>query len=301
MHFNEDKAHCSAHTYWANGCPECKCAEDLAESIRESRRMHKAAIRPLRVEIGANASPKTQLIQQQLARVFGVFFARAKNKAAATAGKEARKLQKADEIKKEDAEKIALLAWGAINWEELVNGVYLDLLAAAQVGIEESMSQLGAMPGSTQKSLLELAEAYAKSRSVEMIGKQYINGKIYDDQAAKFVIADTTRDDLVDIVENVSTQQLTIDDLEKLIRTAKTFSDARAQLIATTETSMAQVKLHVKSWKTFGVRKVNIELSPTHPETDECDDLAAGSPYEIDKCPFIPAHPHCQCTIVGIE
>lgn len=52
-----------------------------------------------------------------------------------------------------------------------------------------------------------------------------------------------------------------------------------------------------KDW----VSGVNITLSPIHSDVDECDDLAAGGPYDADEAgQLIPAHPHCMCYITPI-
>jgi hypothetical protein len=37
-----------------------------------------------------------------------------------------------------------------------------------------------------------------------------------------------------------------------------------------------------------------VVLSPAHPRSDQCDDLAAGGPYD-KTANFLPAHPQCLC------
>ena len=296
---DETKSHCSSHVYWMNGCAECSVSDELAEKKKADTKLYKKAIQPLRIDIGkTTANPKTQLIRQQLSRVFAVFFAKSKDLAAVAAGKEARKLQK---ITKEEEQKIALAAYAAIKWGELVDGVYLDLLAAAQAGIEEGINQLGSVPVDDKESLLTEAEVYAKERAAEMIGKQYIDNKLLDDPNARWVIAETTKDDLADIVTQATEKELSIEELEKMIRLAGTFSDARAQMIAQNETALAQTKLHLNTWKTFGIQLVNVVLSDRHAVVDECDLLVAKNPWPIANAPVIPNHVNCECCLIGLE
>jgi hypothetical protein len=42
-------------------------------------------------------------------------------------------------------------------------------------------------------------------------------------------------------------------------------------------------------------------LSADHDKDDVCDELADGSPYDINDVPDLPAHPNCLCALVLIE
>jgi hypothetical protein len=292
------------------GCLDCESLEELdsflktdVESILHENRidfnrfLRKQGLVQLKIDIGKNANPKVQLIRQQLSRVFAVFFARAKNKAANAVEEETKKLGK----KLTNKEKLAALAFIAIQWQELLDGVYLDLLAAAQLGIEEGLTQLGITDDVDKADLLQQAETYAKERSAEMIGLEYVGNNLLENPVANFVISETTKDDLIDVVDRAVEEELTLEQLQTMIRTAATFSDLRATLIANNEVALAQVNLHLKTWRKFGVKNVNVELSSLHSVVDECDEIVAGGPYAISNVPIIPAHPNCMCTIVGVE
>lgn len=41
-------------------------------------------------------------------------------------------------------------------------------------------------------------------------------------------------------------------------------------------------------------------VSGSHPKPDECDTLAAGSPYPVDNVPSYPAHPLCLCYLTTV-
>lgn len=46
------------------------------------------------------------------------------------------------------------------------------------------------------------------------------------------------------------------------------------------------------------VTGITWRLSLSHPRSDICNGLAAGSPYDFGATPSYPAHPHCLCTLV---
>src|SRR5271167_2853368 len=151
----EELQHCSVHTYNANGCFDCQTAQNYHDHTTKLEkfnaccesevpyilgRVRKSEIYPLVIDLG-NPSPKTQLVRQQMARVLAVFFAGAKSKAAKAAGKEAKER---GFLKVTDDEKaIALIAYLAIEWDDLVNGMVTDLMAAYQIGVADAMMQLG--------------------------------------------------------------------------------------------------------------------------------------------------------------
>lgn len=240
-------------------------------------------------------SPKIQLVRQQLYNVFRIFLTNSAHDAASAAEKEMKNLAKITENEKKEA--ILLAAYSAIIWDDLVNSVITDLLAIVEAAQVEGLQQLN-MPVVED----QLASDYAASRAAEMIGKKYVDGELVDFPSAQWVIANTTKDDLSDLIDNAVNDVVTPEQLAERIRIAKIFSAERAELIAKTETSMGQIYGNLAPWKSSGkVKKVNIVLSLKHKVIDECDDIANGSPYLINKVPYLPIHPQCQCSIVAAE
>lgn len=290
-----EEAHCSHHMFWMNGCSECSCAVTLKE--HETKLAKANSIHPLIIEPGA-PTPRIQLIRQQMARMLAVFFAKAKNNAARAAKKKANELSKAEKqegvIDHDGQAEIALAAYLAIEWNELVSVVTTDLLAAAQTGAIIGLMQAQNTSDIIKDSVLDKTKEYARNRAAEMVGLQYVGKTLVEDPDAKYVIAQTTKDDLQDIVE----KSLTIEELEEHIKMAGTFSDLRAQMIAKNEVAMAQSFGHLRAWKeTKAVEHVNIVLSSNHKVYDLCDEHAKGSPYLINEAPLIPSHPYCACSI----
>lgn len=295
--------HCSNHLYWASGCPDCSTIYLLAGED-DPGYFKKVGSQRLAIEI-ANPNPRFQLIRQQLARVFAVFFAKSKRKAATAAISKTREFIKSEKKEFTDEEKMAIVyaAVSSIQWDALINGVVTDLFAAAQAGAIEGLMQFQISPtDEVLSNISDIAENYAKNRAAEMIGMKYEDDKLVSNPSAKFVIAETTADDLHDIIEHSLEKGESLTQLQERIIASATFSDLRSQLISKTEVSMAQVKGHLNVWKHVGnVKKVGIMVSDEHDVIDECDDLAEEGPYDINHVPLIPAHPNCQCTIYVIE
>ena len=298
--------HCSNHYANMSGCSDCEIVtlfnaltdNEFEKSAKNPYFKYtvdiKSPIAPLTIE-PRNPSPRTQLIQQQFARMIAVFFAGAKVDAGKAAAKASRKLFKTEE----DERKIALAAYLAITWTDLFNSTLVSLMAAYQTGVMEAFNQLGL---EVNNDLQNAASEYASDRAAEMIGKKIVDTKFVDNAEAKYVIAETTKDDLVDVVEEAISKKMTPAEIEEQITLAATFSDLRARFIADNEIAVAQTQGHLAAWRySQKVTKVNVVLGPLHTVTDECDKHASGSPYDIDKVPAIPAHPYCACTLQAFE
>jgi hypothetical protein len=299
-------SHCSNHVNWMNGCSDCDRIHLLSNDDDDPDHFVKTdntGTHPLEIRV-ADPNPRFQLIRQQLARVFAVFFAKAKKKAVAAALNKTRefvKFGKTQQLSDEQRRLIILAAYAAIQWQELVSGVTTDLYAAAQSGAAEGLMQAGDTSENSLTKVNEFAQKYARNRAAEMIGKKYEEDELVANSNAKFIISDTTKDDLRDVMEQSFAKEETLTELQERILTAGTFSDLRSQLIAKTEVALAQTSNHLNAWKETGVvTKVGIRLSDSHTVYDECDEIAEEI-YKIENCPLIPVHPNCRCTIYAID
>ena len=295
-------AHCSNHQFWMNGCNDCSLINLLAEQSDFESYFAKSDIVPLEIRI-KDPNPRFQLIRQQLARVFAMFFAKAKKKAVAAALTKTRefvKFGKTEQLTEKQKEAIILAAYTAIRWNELIDGVTTDLLAAAQSGAAEGLIQVQDSSEETVAKVNDFSQEYARNRAAEMIGKKYEEDTLVENPTAKFVIANTTKDDLRDVIEQSFEKQETLTELQERILNAATFSDLRSQLIATNEVALAQVAGNLVAWKNQ-VSKVAIRLSDDHTVYDQCDLLVENGPYDINHVPLIPSHPHCHCVLYAIN
>ena len=286
---------CSNHFYYSAGCLDCLNVIELTK-IKLKHGYH-----DLKIDHG-NPSPKLQMIRQQYQTKLTLFLREAAHKAAKAGKKRAEEVIKAtgDELNE-----IALSAYREIAWEDIVDDSIAVLQEANGLGGMDGISQLAIasnlVPDMTTR-VQDAAAEYARQRAAEMIGKKYQDGELINSDRAEFVIADTTRDDLKDLVEQAFVEGMSSEELAAAILEATTFSATRAQLIAKTEIAMAQVQGNLGVWQRSGmVKKVNIILSADHSEYDICDIAANGGPYSIDEMPFIPRHPRCECVIMASE
>jgi hypothetical protein len=309
---NIEEGHCSQHPYYANGCSDCMAASyvktfDSTEFEKRYGQNHSSAkmlwkgnfLSPLKIQI-ESPNPKFQLIRQQMARALAIFFAKEKRKAATAATKKVKELTKA--LTENQRIAVAYAAWKSIEWVALIDVFETDLLASAQAGAFEGLAQLGISDTTIENEVIAKVQEYAKDRAAEMIGMRFIGEKLVEDSSAKFVIAETTKNDLEDVIEQVFDKNETIEQMRERIISAATFSDVRSQFIAKNEDNMAHVFGHLTAWReSNSIKLVNIVLSDLHAIYDECDELVAGNPYPIHSVPLIPSHPNCVCSISAVQ
>lgn len=147
------------------------------------------------------------------------------------------------------------------------------------------------------------AQEWATGRAAELVGMKYDDeGNLVPNPAARWRITDTTRNKLQGIVEEAFAEQSSMADIAAAIDEAGIFNSARAEMIARTEISRAQVMGNLEMWIQSGaVSQVNWLVSEEAP-CDECMELADGSPYDIGDAP-VPiddSHPNCMCILAAV-
>lgn len=302
---SEEKISCSNHSSFFNGCFDCENLFLAASYIRIQHNLFKIRVKHgihhLQIDHGT-PSVKLQLVRQQLQSTLASFLRKSGYAAAEAARKRADEVIRADE---DELMQILYAANGIIDWDSIVDDTTKELQVAYEDGGRDGIAQLSIshslIPDMTDE-VVSAAEEYASKRAAEMIGKKFINGELIDDSSAEWVISDTTRDDLKDIIEIAVQEKMSSSELATAIQEATTFSSERAELIAKTEVAIAQVQGNLNVWKRTGfVKTVSILLSADHDVVDECDSAAAGSPYPINEMPFIPRHPRCRCVVIASE
>jgi hypothetical protein len=295
-------AHCSHHVYWMNGCADCTLARKYQEEQDEAYEYFEKeaitiGIHPLEILPGS-PSPKLQLIRQQSIRKLYVFLVNSQTNVVKALQKKFKDFNKAEP----DKRYMLATAMAGIIWSDLVDTISSDLLEAVEIGTFDGITQLELSDGAINESAKKLASDYAKARSAEMIGKKWVDDELVDNPNARYVISDTTRDDLQDLIGQAFDQKQTISQLEEAIYNSGIFTRTRAELIAKTELAMAQARGNLAIWKQSGIVKtVDIILSPNHDVEDLCDTTASNGPYHISKAPELPLHPRCECGLKVIE
>lgn len=292
------ESHCTNHVYGMDGCKDCDAQEFVdATPLLKSPML---GIHEIKIDPG-HPSPKLQLVKSQLARKIYIFLTNTSAdvvKAVKSKGKEFEKAHKADDTddKQKEQDQLIYAATSAIIWVTLANEIIEDLNEAAQMGRVDGYSQLNLTPN--YDTIKTESLAYAKARAAEMIGKKWEDGKLVDDATAKYVIAETTNDDIHDVIEEAVLEDQSIEKIAEMIQAAGMFSKARSELIAKTELAFAQSKGNIEVWKSSGlVKSVKVVKSHIHVVEDVCDEVEAAGPYLIHKAPEIPIHPQCRCAL----
>lgn len=174
-----------------------------------------------------------------------------------------------------------------IDFSSLTETMQADLVDAFRHGGETAMRQVLDDPSGLFDALNPRAEAYVAERGAQLVTD----------------IEETTRAGLRSILEDAFTEGLSPAELAERIRDSFEFSDARAEMIARTESAMAHVQGTLDGWKESGVVSgKSVILSNDHPDTDECDDAADLGGVAIDDdfggLGDPPYHPNCECDVL---
>jgi len=124
---------------------------------------------------------------------------------------------------------------------------------------------------------------------------------LVDNPNADWSISQTTRDSLRTIVADGMERGATNDDLARDILDATTFSRDRADMIARTESAMADVNGTYAGWKASGV-VAGKQFMAAPDCCDECQE-SDGEIVEIDdefSAGEPPLHPNCRCGVLAV-
>lgn len=179
---------------------------------------------------------------------------------------------------------------------------------AAISGISNGIVSLGADDPSLLASANIIAADWARNRAAEMVGmRRDVDGNLIPNPDAQWVISDTTRDKIREIVTNSFEQQQPLDTVIQDIQDSGAFSDDRAALIASTEIGRAQSGGTLDVWKRTGlVNKVRWDCMGDDPcefcEPNDGVEVEFGQPFPGGQFSTLDSHPNCYCllTAVGI-
>lgn len=191
-----------------------------------------------------------------------------------------------------------------IDWEPLVDDLEPDLADVAQDSSTHALAQVNVSDNELISSANDVAGNWAHDRAAELVGMKWDDaGNLIENPDAKWAISDTTRDDIRQLVTDAFSEDTPIEDLADQIQEAGTFSDYRAEMIARTETSLAQGQGNLAGWGASGVvQGVEWRTSSDHDEDSPCDcsDNEDDSPYALDDVPDFPSHPNCWCSLIPV-
>lgn len=186
--------------------------------------------------------------------------------------------------------------------EEYITNVNSKFLDAGLVAIDKSFDANSYNNAETYEKLVIQSEDLTYARAAELVGKKFVKGKLVDNPNAKYVINDTTRSDLKNLIGKAMDEGWSNDQLAQEIQKAGTFSESRAMTIARTETAELSSQISVKSYKEMDLKKKIWLTANDNDVCEECVKNEMQGPIDLDKA-FAngkfhpPSHPNCRCSI----
>lgn len=272
---------------------------------RESKtpKVHKRASE-IRID-PARIHPQAHHARLRLEEVLKKVFGRQREVALEVVKRAFKKKRKADDPKeKELSDKI--IAEIEREWGALTPEARAALEQSILAGIGDALIDLEISDADLLSSINTVAREFAMHRAAEMIGMRYTSeGELIENPNPRYAISETTRNEIRDTVKQAFEQPSPYDELVARIRNQGAFSNQRAELIARTETSTAQVRGQFEVWKQSGVvEKVKwLAVGPNPcPECEGNDGevVDLGKPFPSgDISPL--AHPNCYCILVAAK
>jgi hypothetical protein len=262
---------------------------------------------------GGSLSLRSKVAQHRSEVALRKTFQELKHHAHAALAK-AKKVRKDNQAAKEDLDNafwsklLAELhdAWQT-DWQSLVPEMRASLEEAASSGVAQGIIGLGVDSGSLLTNAQHISAEYAAKRSAEMVGMKYDhNGTLVLNPHAEWNIAETTRNDIREIISDAIANNRSLADVKAAIAKAleeeQIFSEARANMIARTEIAHAQMNGTWEVWKRTGmVTKIRWEAMGPDP-CPECllNDqkvVEFGHPFPSGAHNTTESHPHCLCIV----
>lgn len=243
-------------------------------------------------------TPKSERSRRRAQRLLS----RAHRKMAATVTRIAQEQLSGEKLalaKATESDKLADEVMRAIYAEfaALAESLRQPLVDAAISGVSETALQVEITDAGMLATSNEAARAWAQKRAAEMVGMKWINGALVPNPNAKWEISDTIRDELRKIFEKAfASEKAPLEEIIQAIKEAGSFSEARAEMIARTEVSRAQISGNLALWKQSGmVEMYTWLLSEDEGVCDQCQEIADNGPYELGKgpIPIDDSHPNC--------
>lgn len=197
--------------------------------------------------------------------------------------------------------------------KELAEALEAALADLAEDGAAQALGQVVSVSGSLTSEDLdamlsqanERAVEWAADRAADLVGmKRDENGEWITNPNPKWAIDDTTRGAIQDLVTQATEEGWTNDQLADAIGDSVAFDDARAEMVARTETAFADVAGNLEGYRASGVVQGKRWILGDE-ACDACqalDGVTVGLdeafPGEGGDGP--PLHPNCRCDVTPV-
>lgn len=198
-------------------------------------------------------------------------------------------------------DKVSFGAWVSItNWfNKSTESVALD-------GVQTALDQLNVQ---LSDDALKLANAqavdFAKDRAAELVGMRYQDGELVQNPNPKFTITESTREMLRSKVTNALEDGWSNDRLADEFKKDYAFSAARAEMIARTETAIADIQGNMYVYDQTGLVEGKEWLTAPDccPKCNELNGKIVALHATFVEGGYFkdpPLHPHCRCDVLPV-
>lgn len=237
--------------------------------------------------------------RKKLKKLFADFF----TSMAVSIAKQVNSLKKSDES---EIQRI-LDELDLSDFVELVGDIDDILTDIAADGAQKALTQIGV---NDKESIVnqanEKAILYAHNRAAEMVGKRWVDGELVDNPNAEWRIDEGTREMLRSNVTDAIAEGWSNNRLAEAILDGAAFSEDRAEMIARTETAMADVQGNMAAYRESGIVTGKIWITAGDDLVSE-DCALNGEAGEVglnDSFPSgasePPDHPNCRCDVIPV-
>lgn len=147
---------------------------------------------------------------------------------------------------------------------------------------------------------------YAKERGADMVGRKWVGGKLVDNTNAQWVITDTSRKQINQLIQDVIDGKLKATELRQAIINSEAFSKTRAEMIARTELVSANAYGSLRGM--YESREMGLNILKGWDSTGEACPICLANTDQgfiaLEKtfrsghqCPT--AHPSCRCVLIS--
>ncbi len=262
--------------------------EVAPSSSAKLMKRRKTVLRPINRQ-----RPIVKATARKLAASFNELFAQEKERIVESYAN----FQKADDI--ED-----ILDSLDMDWTAVVTTAREQLATVTEDGGTQALKQLSLTNSTLKDTVAETAREHAAYRAAELVGKKYVDGELVDNPNAKWVITDGTRELLRADIEQAMEEGWSTAKLADVIEDNYAFSEARAEMIARTETARADMHGSMIAYRESGMVSGK-EWLLGGDSCPLCEANAAEGVIPLEQNfpsgdDAAPAHPNCTCSTVPV-
>jgi hypothetical protein len=181
------------------------------------------------------------------------------------------------------------------DWRDLPDLVGPTLAGVAVAAGTDAVSELGLFDAETLKRVSARATAYAERRAAEMVGMKLVDGELIVNPNPEWSITEVTRKAIRNAVTTAMDEGQSNRELAATIRESAAFGRGRADLIARSETAMADIRGAAAGWIESGVvTGARFDASPDCCEECQGEDGTVVELAEPDDLEL--PHPGCRCS-----